>query len=173
MVLRSFTENLMTYAHRPPRRVRTTCRRSARSSADAAKNDNQLVVVRPRRREQRARSGWRGPLNGHEPRRANDRRQDHANSRIDSETRCSSPREASVTPHASLQGHGRDAGAAVSRGDGAGARASRAPRRTGRSRLVCIEMVHGVGRQHADRHQEEPVGAGGRRPRVRSRRRRA
>ena len=32
----------------------------------------------------------------------------------------------------------------------------------------CIEMVHGVGRQHADRHREEPVGAGGRRPRLRS-----
>ena len=35
-------------------------------------------------------------------------------------------------------------------------------------RLVAVEMVHGSAGSSADRHQEEPLGAGGRRPRLRS-----
>ena len=79
--------------------------------------------------------------------------------------------KAPVPPHGPER-HGRDRGAAVARRDGAGRhglrRRRRRPRRRRRVRLVAMEMVHGCGRQHGVRRQEEPVGAGEGRPRLRS-----
>ena len=54
-----------------------------------------------------------------------------------------------------------------------GAQRVRGDRRTRRIRLVAVEMVHGSAGSTADRDQEEPVGAGRRRPGFRSQRRRA
>ena len=63
-----------------------------------------------------------------------------------------------VPPHRA-EGHRRHDGAAVARSDGAGAHDLRRRAAAGKKlRFVAIEMVHGVGRQHADRRRRRTCG---------------
>ena len=161
----SFTENLMTYAL--GRRVEYYDKPAIRAIIhDAAKNDNQISsfilgivnsqafrMARPPRAGADDRGGGPRAIPVHVE---------------DSEEESDvHHEEAHLAPHGP-EGHGRDHGAAVPRSDGARAVGVRQGRARRRSASSCIEMVHGSAGSDADRHREEPVGAGGHRPRLRS-----
>ena len=131
--LRSFTENLMTYAL--GRRVEYYDMPTVRAIVrDAAKQRLPVLVVHPRHREQRRRSS----MSAQTPTTDDAKRTDAA----DSGTRHHEERadaciitKKHLSRRTVLQGHGRDGGAAVPRRDGAGADAcsrKAAPRGEGR-----------------------------------------
>ena len=160
MFVRSFTENLMTYAL--GRRVEYADMPAVRAIVrDAAKHELPDVGVRAGRRRTARRSGWRAPdaPARDRPRPASRAARQSATSRGERDVHHE---EAHLAPHGPA-GHGRDGGAAVPRRDGAGA-ARRWRRRPPPGKIAARRASRwctASAGSTAYRRQEEPVGAGG------------
>ena len=142
-LVRTFTENLMAYAL--GRRVEYFDQPTIRAIAKAAEaNDYKMssfILGVDQERRVPDEAGGTGSTQTDCRRREPADASPQTSRRRDDELHH---RKAPAPPHVPPR-RGRDRGAAVPRRDGAGrARIAQAPRRPTRTRLVCIEEVHGL-----------------------------